>query len=389
VLPGTVSAVHSSSAHGYSYGYKVLYSFTAKPLDAVYPQAGLVDVNGMLYGATINGGKYGAGFGAVYSITPSGEENVLHDFGNGVDGKIPEDSLIGVNETLYGTTQQGGKYQHGSAPYYHAYAGTVFSITPSGQEKVLHNFGKGSDGSNPYARLHDLNGTLYGTTQTGGAFNYGTVFSITLSGKEKVLHSFGYGADGSAPVASLTDVEGTLYGTTEFGGRYGKGTVFSITRSGKEKVLHSFAGAPNDGSAPVAGLIYLKGTLYGTTAQGGRYTSYPYFGGTVFSITPSGKEKVLHSFMCCTDGELPESSLINVGGTLYGTTYGGGSGIYGWGTVFSITTSGQEKVLHGFPAFQGDGCSPDAKLVNMNGTLYGTTYHCGQYAAGTVFSISP
>ena len=64
----------------------------------------------------------------------------------------------------------------------------------------------------------------------GGAYNdNGTVFSITLGGKEKVLHSFGNGTDGKQPFAGLIDVNGTLYGTTAGGGTYGYGTVFALT----------------------------------------------------------------------------------------------------------------------------------------------------------------
>jgi uncharacterized repeat protein (TIGR03803 family) len=46
---------------------------------------------------------------------------------------------------------------------------------------------------------------------------------------EKVLHSFGHGSDGETPLAGLIDLKGTLYGTTSAGGKYGKGTVFALT----------------------------------------------------------------------------------------------------------------------------------------------------------------
>lgn len=124
----------------------------------------------------------------------------------------------------------------------------------------------------------------------------GTVFSITLHGKETVVHSFGYGTDGADPVASLIEVNGTFYGTTAFGGVsncdvYGKcGTVFSITPSGNESVLHRFGGA-QDGGAPVAPLIEVNGTLYGTTAYGGAYSCSGGGCGTIFSVTRAVRSK--------------------------------------------------------------------------------------------------
>lgn len=94
--------------------------------------------------------------------------------------------------------------------------------------------------------------------------------------KEKVLWSFGNGADGAYPEASLINVNGVLYGTTETGGIRSAGTVFSLDPStGVEKVLHSFCSKRNcgDGAYPVAGLIDVDGTLYGTTPGGGTYQS--------------------------------------------------------------------------------------------------------------------
>jgi uncharacterized repeat protein (TIGR03803 family) len=78
----------------------------------------------------------------------------------------------------------------------------------------------------------------------------------------------------------LIDVGGTFYGTTAWGGANNLGTVFSVTPSGAETVVHSFQGG-NDGANPVGGLLNLGGTLYGTTSAGG-----PYGGGTVFAIVP-------------------------------------------------------------------------------------------------------
>jgi uncharacterized repeat protein (TIGR03803 family) len=158
-------------------------------------------------------------------------------------------------------------------------------------EKVLHNFGKPTDGYNPQAGLIDVGGRLYGTTQWGGSGNCqsgsgysgcGIVYGINTSGKEKVLYSFAGGRDGAHPVAGLIDVNGTLYGTTRDGGANGLGTVYSVSVSGAEKVLYSFTGRKGDGANPVAGLINVKGTLYGTTFEGGTHGG----DGTIFALSP-------------------------------------------------------------------------------------------------------
>ena len=251
---------------------------------------------------------------------------------------------------------------------------------------IIHPFGRSStDGTKPAADLIDIRGTLYGTTAGGGnSCCSGTVFSITPSGDEKVLYRFASSdrSDGYQPYARLLDVDGTLYGTTSGGGTTNSaGTVFSVTLDGNEKVLHSFNFIGEGGSAPLAGLIDVHGLLYGTTSG-----TYPYDYGTVFSITTRGLYKVLHRFgESNDDGANPKAPLLDVGGTLYGTTASGGG--LGGGTVFSIDAAGQEQVLHSFRGGD-DGAVPTAGLVDVQGTLYGTTSEGGPSGDGTIFSIT-
>ncbi|MGB8908724.1 MAG: choice-of-anchor tandem repeat GloVer-containing protein [Candidatus Cybelea sp.] len=365
--------------------YSALYSFKGSPDDGADPIAGLINVSGTLYGTTSRGGSNECsnqrGCGTVFAITTSGTETVLHSF-IGKKGYAAWAALLDVSGSLYGTTANGGANR---------YYGTVFKITTSGAETVLHSF-DGTDGGTPYADLLDVKGKLYGTTFSEGANDAGTVFAITKSGKETVLHSFCSIAsckDGAYPIAGLIDVKGTLYGTTNIGGANGDGTVFAITPSGNETVLYSFK-ASGDGAKPSAALLNVKGTLYGTTAGGG-VACGSYGCGTVFKITTSGKETVLHSFSGSGDGATPSAALLNVKGTLYGTTeYGGAnctlSGVCG--TVFKVTTSGKETVLHSFGG-SGDGTGPEGALLNVSGTLYGTTEYGGANGDGTVFSLSP
>ncbi len=156
--------------------------------------------------------------------------------------------------------------------------------------------------------------------------------------------------------------------------------------------LYSFGKRPSDGQQPRAGLIDVSGTLYGTTYAGGVYSD-----GTVFSVGTTGTEKVLYSFHGERDGANPSASLLNVKGALYGTTeYGGGDA--GLGTVFKASASGVESVLHRFLGFYYhqqyyyDGAHPVASLLNVRGNLYGTTsdggdeYICYE-GCGSVFKI--
>jgi len=89
----------------------------------------------------------------------------------------------------------------------------------------------------------------------------------------RLLYQFKSGPDGDNPYASLIlDPQGNLYGTTMIDGAYSYGTVFKLSPDGKETVLHSFTGTGGDGANPVAPLIRdAAGNLYGSTEYGGLF----------------------------------------------------------------------------------------------------------------------
>lgn len=408
---------------------KVLYSFKGGK-DGNGPFASLTVLDGQLYGTTLQGGKFGAG--TVFIVNPTtGAERLLHSFASDIDGANPSAALVALNGRLYGTTSLNGVHPGG---------GTVFMIDPStGTEKTIYSFTGYSDGGQPAASLVAIDAQLYGTTKFGGKFGNiydlsgGSVFAIDPSnGTERVLYSFKGGNGGSDPQASLIVLNQQLYGTTLRGGRSGAGTVFtvdpatsvgrilhsftgpgegflggilnsngklfcSISTGGTHSVgevvvldtvadtasaLYSFKGAP-DGSSPLGSLVNLKGQLYGTTIAGGSSDK-----GAVFAIDPKkGSENVLYSFTGGSDGNNAGTSLIVIGGQLYGTANSGGASDYG--TVFTVNpTTGAEKVLY---SFQGgsDGSYPAASLTAVNGFLYGTTASGGKHDAGTVFAVDP
>ncbi len=380
--------------------YKVLFSFKGGS-DGWSPQARLLYDNGELYGTTVNGGTPRCGLlpcGTIFKVNLHGAARVLHRFGGPPnDGASPYAGLTLLNGKFYGTTCCGGSNYH---------YGTVYEMDAAGNERVLYNF-DGVDGNWPSADLTVLNGSLYGTTRYGGPPRFpcygtgscGNVFEVTTSGKERSVYNFqgaSHPSDGVLPYGYVADVDGVLYGTTGYGGNRGGGTVYRLTRSGKERVLYSFTGG-DDGGYPYAGLTPLDGELYGTTGTFG-----PYGSGTAFKISTSGALRVLHAFKGYpSDGTAPEA-LIAVNGTLFGTTgLGGehscriGTKIVGCGTVFEMTTSGRETILHDFKGGK-DGAFPDAALTAVDGTLYGTTSAGGTgtctpsygTGCGTVFELT-
>jgi uncharacterized repeat protein (TIGR03803 family) len=260
--------------------------------------------------------------------------------------------------------------------------------------KTLHEF-KGYDGKAPDAALiRDPEGNLYGTTAKGGASGAGTVFKVDKLGKETVLYSFTGYKDGLAPAGVILDAKGNLYGTTSEGGdtncQYpnGCGVVFKLERSGKEIVLYTFREKNKGGVNPQAGLVRdMTGTLYGTTYSGGTFGQ-----GTVFEVDRDGRESVLYSFTGYpSDGGGPQGGLImDAKGNLYGTTSAGGTST--WGTVFMVDQAGKETVLHNFGGAPNDGGQPSAGLIfDEDGNLYGTTQlggsgGCSQ-GCGTVFKL--
>ncbi len=400
-----------------------LHSFNGPP-NGLSPGAGLVQgPGGNFYGTTSNGGLRDGG--TVFSITPAGVLTTLYNFSSGADGASPGAALlVGSNGKLYGTTTVGGAHNRG----------TVFSITPAGVLTTLYSFTGDTDGANPAAALVlGANGNFYGTTKGGGMFNYGTVFSITPAGVLTTLHLFNFndgtspaglalgrdgnfygitlyggeenqgtlfrmtptggvttlhvfdnGTDGGYPSSALTqDSDGNFYGTCAYGGDGYYGTIFRLTLAGQLTTLHTFTGDAN-GALPYAGLVPgPDGNFYGVAQQAGG-NGY----GTIYRLTPAGGFTTIHSFAVNTEGYYASTTLTpGSDGNFYGVARQAGS--FGYGTVFSATTTGAVTVLYNFRR-SADGDGPNAGMVQgSDGNFYGTTNLGGLYNYGTIFRMNP
>jgi uncharacterized repeat protein (TIGR03803 family) len=340
-----------------------------------FPQVMSQGRDGELYGTIYNNGTKNEG--TVFKITTGGTLTTLYSFcalTSCDDGINPLGGVtLGFDGDLYGTTQGGG----GSGK-----AGTVFKLTPTGTLTTLHAFGNSTDDSVPaYTTLQGQDGNTYGVSI--GQYNgqYGAFFKVSPSGAFKVLHDFTY-TDGSYPNLPTQGTDGNFYGTAVFGGAKGFGVVYKITPAGKVTVLHNFTGYPSDGTYPKGILVQGKdGNFYGTTYQGGSNNN-----GSVFKITPTGVLTVIHSFVFKSpsfDGQLPWAGLtLGPDGNFYGTT--GAGGTKNAGTLFKVSPSGAETVLHNFCDPTCNGFGPATPMVlHTNGKLYGNTN--GNSLGGSVF----
>ena len=330
------------------------YSAPTSPLSGM-----TLGLDGNFYGTTSGGGTHIGG--TVFRVTPAGVQTTLWNFTTGADQGNPASApALGPDGNFYGTTD--GIY---AGTY-----GTAYKITPAGVLKTIHVF-KFTDGAVPYALILGLDGNFYGVTRLGGAKNMGVVFRMTKAGAVKVLHSFtGFPDDGNLPIGTLAQGnDGTLYGTTYSGGTRNWGTVFKISPTGTGyKVLHIFDRTLdiNDGIQPLAGMaLGTDGNLYGTTSIGGKQNA-----GTLFKVTPAGVKSTLYSFCPvsgCKDGFLPQTALMqHTNGKLYGATESGGTSVNG-GEFFSLDV----------------GLGPFINIVLLSGKAGSTAQILGQGFTGT------
>ncbi|MBT5813584.1 MAG: hypothetical protein HOI15_04435, partial [Opitutales bacterium] len=220
-------------------------------------------------------------------------------------GAQPMGSLVEHSSTaLFGTTISGGSLNYG----------TVFRVDETDGITILHSFSS-IDGTAPTAGLTEAsNSVLYGTTAEGGLHGFGTAFKITPEGSFSKLIDFTGetgAAKGSVPNGLALHANGSLYGTTQSGGANASGTLFSINPdSGILTTLAEFSGAngPTPGRNPIGTVIARDDLLYGLTQNGGDSNNGVYFG-----ISIAGTPTLSRSFTGSSGnqaGSRPNSSLL-------------------------------------------------------------------------------
>jgi len=380
---------------------QIIYNFTGNEggfWGAGGPWTGVVaDAAGNVYGA-IGDIVY-----QVVSTTQGWLFNTLYTFNGGTFSYAP---IIGPDRALYGAAWDNSGHN-----------GFVYSLRPSPtpcassscpwiESLVYEPFGN-NDVANPGGLVFDPEGSLYGTTLTGGAYGKGAVFELTPSGgnwTETVLYSFTGGSDGNSPGSLVVGIDGNLYGTTTWGGAYNAGAVFQLVRppsrgNWTENVIYSFTGG-SDGGNPNGLVQDGVGDLYGLAG----YT-YDNGGLEEFLLSPSRGSWVF--------------SAVGSFGTFWS---------YSWSTALAVDAIGDVYWANGrYDRGCGDNCtspmdvaegglgmlrpapthgsatlwdsgsdtfSPTGALgLDANRNVYGTTggggaYGCGKYGKGTVWKVT-
>jgi hypothetical protein len=296
----------------------------------------------------------------------------LYQF-SGTDGSQPSGTLIADgNGNLFGTTQSGGAFN----------AGAVYELVNDGNgsytEKTLYSFTGASDGDTPVAGVvMDSAGNLFGTTSAGGGIgSFGVAFELANNGNgtytEKTLYSFtgaGLYPNGGVTLDSHDNLFGSTYENTS---TTNGGLVYELVNSGNgnysEVTLYQFSGGNDGGNAYGAVTLDSQGNIFGTTQTGG-----PSNAGVVYELVNNGNgsytDKTLYSFSGASDGGYPAAGVtLDSSGNVFGTT---GT------TVFELINgngSYSEQTLYTFTSGS-DGSEPTSGVsLDANGDLFGNTY---------------
>jgi uncharacterized repeat protein (TIGR03803 family) len=398
--------------------------------DGFAPGASLVaDAAGNLFGTTTSGGAHN--FGTAFELRRNGTKykfERIYSFcveAACKDGQTPSSKLIvDVNGNLYGTTLQGAT----------GGGGLVFKLVPNPAHskwtfETLHEFCGRPDCSDAFKRgyeprsgltyrgaelgtLYDGASPLFGTTYHGGVSGVedGTIYQLSAAAgsrklRKAVLYKFcsqSNCADGANPNSDLVfDSRGNLFGTTPLGGDAGVGVVFELSPQAKgfrETTLYSFCRLPNctDGATPDGALILnAHNDLIGTTTTGGA-NDFSASGGTVFKIVPRGvnsTESILYNFCSqidCADGAAPVGGVVmNANGNLFGMTRSAAQ--VGATSLFELRGS-TETLLASFCPTEDCDLAQGGLTIGPSGHIFGTTGGNGEPqgpSPSSVFEVTP
>lgn len=354
------------------------------------------DGNGHMWGTTMYGGQHFSGTLFKVNVNTGVLTTVTEFNGNaGNYGCAPEGPLASDgNGYLWGTLTLGGSASSGGIYKVHMETGVVTPILS------FTGITGAAMGRKPNSGLvPDGQGNFWGTTVEGGTADSGTAFKINFTSGQLTTMSHYVGPSGptnaSHPRSGLVGGPlGWLWGTNFYGGAYGKGSIYKVNPiTGEVVTMAEFSGTTGStkGARPESALTFdNEGWMWGITREGGA-GNY----GTIYRIHHSGTFETKIEFTNITGaakGSYSESTLLQVGDFMWGTTAEGGTAPIGRGTVFKLNRlTGEFTTVVQFTGTTGAaiGSLPQAGLVSDgNGFLWGTTYTGGTTDNGTIFKVN-
>ncbi len=313
--PGTYGSILAVGTDGKA---RIIHTFDnvhgATPLGGV-----VLSTDGSFYGTTSAGG--GGNNGVLFRVTEGGAYTVLHEFTGGTDGLTPSSPPTEASDgNLYGVSA-------GSATV----GPTLYKYNRSTGYTIVRQFDFSQAQYLLSSPIQAIDGSLYMTSDSGGANNCGAILKLALSGTTLWSYSLTCGNGGATADGRLLQTsDENFYGSADSGGSVGAGTIYKVGQSGTFSILYNFLGFPSDGASPDSGLLQANdGNIYGATLSGGRAGQ-----GILFQITTGGSYKELFEFRN-KSGEAPFGTPIqHTNGQIYGTVLQGGLG--GFGAVYSL-----------------------------------------------------
>jgi len=303
-----------------------------------------------------DGNFYGATSLAAFRVTAAGDFRILELVPPGFvvqsrDGNLYVSTFINTSDPA-----DGGSIVRASLD-----GATVTSI---------HHLDPAVDGREPSRLVEARDGSLYGRTVSGGAFDAGTLFKVGTDGTFTVLRSFDQ-FESISPVVAAAD--GNVYGFSR-GIANANGSVVRITPGGAVTTVLQFDPAANGLSGSGSALIEaLDGSLIGAASPSLMCSS-------IFRLASNGAVTIVNRLTGPIDRCIVSGLLRSSDGLVYGYW-----GLMGRG-LFQMAPDGQVQAL----ADPGGGVNfpqVTALIHGRDGNLYGSLVRGNATSSGSVFRV--
>jgi len=307
--------------------------------------ANLVQLSdGTLLGINRNGGAsdYYTPGGAAFKLSPDGDLVVVHTFYSQLgDATAPKTIALGPDGNIYGLTDAPPPDDGGPRS-----GGSLFKLTPGGDETILANFQARSPTSLLMGGAGDMYVALSEGTLPPGALNWLTgdgVYRISATGEGSLMHVLDAQAIEGRRIEDLAmDGDGNIIGSAQSGGTGGNGdgTLFKLRPSDSSfSVIHNFSSFLNGEFAPGDLMSGTDGSVYGVAQLGGSTSS----SGALFRVARDGHYTLLHVMgnNVALEGANPRSLIPGGLRTIYGIVDGGANGT---GAIFKLVVPIQDDL---------------------------------------------